>query len=66
VTKPFLEINEVPEGFDPTMELAWIETIVPIAHSIDSSDANCAEVILVLCQKYIGAFRDCWVRIPIR
>lgn len=52
--RKFLE--EAPDGFDPTMELKWVY-VSP--ENLSAGDGY------ILCQKYRGAFRDCWVRVPI-
>ena len=44
-------LETAPEGFDLTMELKFIYPEPDSAFP-------------VLCQKYRGAFRDVWVRVP--
>jgi len=65
--QPYLD--QAPQGFEPTMELRWIE--VPhneVANHAKLFDRHSNHVHrqVVLCQKWTGAFRDCWVRVPVR
>jgi len=67
-SKPFLDV--APDGFEPTCELAWIGCPVSEWQSLPTFSLNnpsnsiyAAHPCFVLCQKWRGAFRDCWVRI---
>lgn len=51
-------LDTAPEGFDPTCELKWIWEWFKAAPYYDDKR-------LVLCQKWTGAFRDVWVRVPV-
>lgn len=61
--KKFLEADEVPLGFDITCELKWFR----VRYGSECKTGSCGppRIKEVLCQKYRGAFRDVWVRIPI-
>lgn len=65
-------LDSAPEGFSPTLDLAWIECDVEEFHSIPTFSVHAPTNDLaprlpcfILCQKWSGAFRDCWVRIPV-
>lgn len=62
-------LEEAPEGFDPTMELAWRKSDVGLNGCntfYERSEDGAVQVgYIVLCQKYREAFRDCLVRVPI-
>ena len=69
MTQKFLD--HPPEGFDATMELKWIKcsTGTPLRSllhtTVQETNSECVYGdCFVLCQKWTGAFRDAWVRVP--
>lgn len=57
----FLEF--APKGYDPTMELKWIKP--PDKEGKDSLFPTLVLSEPVLCQKWDGAFRSVWVKVPV-
>lgn len=67
-------LDDAPPGFEPTMELKWIKCDTPseptpavLSYKYNPvyDSHNFDAPIYVLCQKWQGAFRDVWVRVPI-
>lgn len=51
-------------SFEPTCEFKWIRIDGTPGVLIDYGSAE-APRFFVLCQRFQGTFKDCWVRIPV-